>query len=171
MFKNILVPFDGSSIAEGGLRLALGEASREHARLTLLYVLNVHTAMSQMQMASPSLYHRHLEGMRLHGKEVLEQARIIAVGEGIEARIVLREAEVRRAADAICEEAAQGYDVVIMGTHGRRGLDRLVNGSDAESVARSCPVPVLLVPAASSPATPGSRPESVVRDSDVNSSP
>jgi nucleotide-binding universal stress UspA family protein/nitroreductase len=156
MFKNILVPFDGSSIAESALRLAIDLAGREQAKLTVLYVLNAYIAMSEMQMASPSLYRRHLEGLRRHGNEVLEEARIIAAGAGIEARVILCEAEVRRAADAICEEAAKGYDVVIMGTHGRRGFARLMLGSDAESVSRTCPIAVLLVPGANSPAASGS---------------
>lgn len=133
------------------MRLAIGLAGRDHAELTLLFVLNAYAAMSEMQMASPSLYRRHLEGLRRHGNEVLEEARIIAAGAGIEPRVMLRETEVRRAADAICEEAAKGYDVVIMATHGRRGFERLVLGSDAESVSRTCPIPVLLVPGASSP--------------------
>jgi nucleotide-binding universal stress UspA family protein/nitroreductase len=148
MFKNILVPFDGSPVAECALRLGVGLAARDHAKLTLLFVLNEYVAMSEMQMASPALYRSHLEGLRRHGDEVLDQARIIAAGSGVEARVILREAAVRRAADAICEEATQGYDVVIMGTHGRRGLGRLVLGSDAESVCRTCTIPVLLVPGA-----------------------
>ncbi len=146
MFKNILVAFDGSPIAEGALRLGVGLAGRNHAELTLLFVLNEYVALSEMQMASPSLYKRHLEGLRRRGIEVLEEARIIAAGAGVEARLLLCETAVRRAADAICEEAAKGYDVVVMGTHGRRGLSRLVLGSDAESVSRACTIPVLLVP-------------------------
>ena len=136
MFKSILVPFDGSSIAEGALRLAIGVAARESARLTVLYVLNVSVGISEMQMAPPSLFLRHLEGMRRHGREVLEKARIIAAAAGIEAKLVLREAELLRAAQAICEEAAEGHDVVIMGTHGRRGFARFMLGSDAEAVVR-----------------------------------
>jgi len=160
MFKNILVPFDGSLIAERALRLAVGLAARDHAELTVLFVLNEYVALSEMQMASPSLYRRHLEGLRRHGNEILEEARIIAEGAGIEAQLVLRETAVRRAADAICEEAAKGHDVVVMGTHGRRGFERLVLGSDAEAVSRACPIPVLLVPGASSPAGSASGVES-----------
>jgi nucleotide-binding universal stress UspA family protein len=44
--------------------------------------------------------------------------------------------------------AAWGADVIVMGTHGRRGLGRLMMGSDAEMVARTSPVPVLLVKSA-----------------------
>lgn len=146
MFKNILVPFDGSATAECALRAALGLAGQQHAKLTLLYVLNEYAALAEMQMASASLYRNHLEGLRRRGNEILEEGRIIAAGAGVTVATILRETEVRRAADAICAEATQGYDAVIMGTHGRRGLQRLMLGSDAEFVSRACSVPVMLVP-------------------------
>ncbi|WP_077562227.1 universal stress protein [Polaromonas sp. C04] len=152
MFTNILVPFDGSSTAERALRLAIGMAGQEHAKLTLFYVLNENVAMGDMQMAPPSLYRSHLEGLRRRGNEVLEQARIIASSAGVEPRLILCETAVRRAAEAICEEATKGYDVVVIGTHGRRGLQKLVLGSDAEAVSRTCIIPVILVPGASTSA-------------------
>ncbi|WP_421955298.1 universal stress protein [Polaromonas sp.] len=151
MFSNILVPFDGSSTAENALHVAIGLADRKATKLTLLYILNEYAAIGEMQMASPSLYLTHMEGLRRHGNEVLEEARIIAASAGIEARVILCETRVRRAADAICEEAAKGYDAVIMGTHGRRGLQKLMLGSDAERVSRACTIPVLLVPQVSTP--------------------
>jgi nucleotide-binding universal stress UspA family protein len=52
----------------------------------------------------------------------------------------------RRASDVILEAAIKWRaDLIVMGTHGRRGLDRLLIGSDAERVLRSTPVPLLLV--------------------------
>ena len=52
----------------------------------------------------------------------------------------------RRVASAIVEEAnAEGIDLIILGTHGRRGLEHLVLGSVAEGVARRAAVPVLLI--------------------------
>jgi nucleotide-binding universal stress UspA family protein len=51
-----------------------------------------------------------------------------------------------RVADVVVEEAAKsGCDLIVMGTHGRRGFSRLALGSDADLVVRSSPVPVLLV--------------------------
>ena len=53
-----------------------------------------------------------------------------------------------RVANAIVDQAKRWRaDVIVMGTHGRRGLNRVFLGSDAELVARYSPVPVLLVPA------------------------
>ena len=52
-----------------------------------------------------------------------------------------------RVANAVVDQARRWRaDLIVMGTHGRRGLDRMFLGSDAELVARHSPVPVLLVP-------------------------
>jgi nucleotide-binding universal stress UspA family protein len=52
---------------------------------------------------------------------------------------------VARVADVIAEEAAKGFDLLVLGTHGRRGFRRFMLGSDAELVLRMSPIPVLLV--------------------------
>ena len=66
--------------------------------------------------------------------------------EGVKTDSVLLDSVGGPASDAILGEAkAWSADLVVMGTHGRRGLARLVMGSDAEAVVRACTVPVLLV--------------------------
>jgi nucleotide-binding universal stress UspA family protein len=68
----------------------------------------------------------------------------------VRATTVLRETIGGAAADAIVREARkQRADLLVLGTHGHRGLRRMVLGSDAEQVVRSASVPVLLVRAAS----------------------
>jgi hypothetical protein len=70
----------------------------------------------------------------------------------------------RRPCDVIVEQAAAWpADVIVIGTHGRRGVNRMLLGSDAEQVARTAPVPVLLVRSAEDSArTPvGAAPEPV----------
>jgi nucleotide-binding universal stress UspA family protein len=65
---------------------------------------------------------------------------------GLESESVILETAGGRAADAIVAEAkAWGADLIVLGTHGRRGARRLVMGSDAEEIVRTTPVPVLLV--------------------------
>jgi nucleotide-binding universal stress UspA family protein len=59
---------------------------------------------------------------------------------------VLREVTGKRVAEVIVDQTkVHACDLILMGTHGRRGFSRLAMGSDAEQVARSSPVPVLLV--------------------------
>jgi nucleotide-binding universal stress UspA family protein len=83
--------------------------------------------------------------LREHGQEMLARARAECEAAGLTAETDLREAD-GRVADTIAERiAARACDLVVMGTHGRRGASRWVMGSDAEIVARHSPVPVLLV--------------------------
>ena len=80
------------------------------------------------------------------GRAVLDAARRSAKQLGVEAEIVLREPLTKRVADEVLSEAKRWRaDLIVMGTHGRRGLRRLVLGSDAEHIVRMAAVPVLLV--------------------------
>lgn len=145
MFSDILVAVDGSAAGAEGLRQAIALAAHQRARLTVLHVLNRHAAAAQMQMASEALFREHLQALRRHGRELLDAAGLAAAQAGVAVRTVLRETEVLRVAQAITAEAAGGYDLIVLGTHGRRGWRRLMLGSDAETVLRTAPVPVLLV--------------------------
>lgn len=145
MFSNILVAVDGSAAADKGLRHAIALAAQQRASLTILHVLSRYLAAAQMQMAPESLYASHVDAMRRQGRQLLDRAATMAQTAGVTARTVLREADVTRVAEAITAEAAHGVDLLVLGTHGRRGLRRLMLGSDAELVLRTSPVPVLLV--------------------------
>lgn len=87
-----------------------------------------------------------LAQMHTDGENLLAQAREQAISEGVAADTVLDDGVHSRLADWVVEEArAWPADVVVLGTHGRRGVGRMLLGSDAEQVLRICPVPVLLV--------------------------
>ena len=80
------------------------------------------------------------------GKAVLSGAERVVREHALEPQSALVESIGGRAADSIIEQAKQWpADVIVMGTHGRRGLRRLAMGSDAELVVRSSPTPVVLV--------------------------
>jgi nucleotide-binding universal stress UspA family protein len=145
MYRNILVAVDGSPTADQGLKHAVTLAAEQHADLTALYVLDIYAAVSEMQMSYAAMYDQHLETMRRYGQQVLDKAATMAAAGGVQARCVLREVGVARVADVIAEEAAKGFDLLVLGTHGRRGLRRFMLGSDAELVLRMAPIPVLLV--------------------------
>jgi nucleotide-binding universal stress UspA family protein len=85
---------------------------------------------------------------RKYGQELLEQAQKEAKGEGLHAETRL--VELKRASDhvaqVIVDEAKEmSAELLVMGTHGRRGLNHLLLGSVAEGVIRLTPCPVLLV--------------------------
>ena len=145
MFKRILVPIDGSSTSNRGFDQALALAKGNGARLYVLHVVDEH-ALVQHGEAMATLTEQFLASMRESGQKVLARAQAAATRQGVDCRTVLVENIVRGVADIIVEQAKkQNADVIVMGTHGRRGVTRLVMGSDAENVVRTSPVPVLLV--------------------------
>ncbi|MGW8270449.1 MAG: universal stress protein, partial [Burkholderiales bacterium] len=80
------------------------------------------------------------------GRAILDAARRSAKKAGVEAETVLREPLTKRVADEVLREAKKWRaDLIVMGTHGRRGVRRLVLGSDAEQIVRQADVPVLLL--------------------------
>jgi nucleotide-binding universal stress UspA family protein len=84
--------------------------------------------------------------LREESRRILERARTVAARRRLEPTMVMRETAGGSVARAIVQEARkQRADLIILGTHGRRGVRRLVMGSDAEEVVRGAPVPVLLV--------------------------
>jgi nucleotide-binding universal stress UspA family protein len=87
-----------------------------------------------------------VDALRAEGKAVLGKAEGVVREHALEPQSVLLESIGGRAADLIVEQAKQWKaDLIVMGTHGRRGLRRLALGSDAELVVRFAPVPVLLI--------------------------
>lgn len=144
MVTRILVPLDGSATSQRGLREAIDLARPLKARLVLLHVIDDYPIVMEMASAmNVAEWHRR----RLaQGEGLLADARARAGEAGVPCDTVLREDTAAPTGDAILSEVRQqGCDLVVMGTHGRRGLNRLAMGSDAERVLRAAPVPVLLV--------------------------
>ena|SRR5688572_1943138 len=144
MYSRILVPVDGSSCSLAGLTEALKLAKALNARIRLMHVCNELITASAL---APSDYHDQLvESMRETGKAVLADAQAFARQQEVIVEAVLVDSDCRRASDCVVAAARQwAADLIVMGTHGRRGMSRLAMGSDAELVARSTPVPVLMV--------------------------
>jgi nucleotide-binding universal stress UspA family protein len=145
MYKRILVPIDGSSTAQRGLREAieLARALKAPAHLVVLHVVEPPRQIPEASIGYdvPAL----TRSLREYGQGVLARAREECEAAGLTAETDQRDAE-GRVADTVAERArARACDLVVMGTHGRRGASRWVLGSDAEIVARHSAVPVLLV--------------------------
>ena len=144
MYKRILVPIDGSDTARRGLKEAIALATQLRATLRLLHVTSDFPVM--LEMSSTLNFDQYREGLHQYGREQLDNAKTLAQGLGLEVETQLRDLKGGRVADAIVDEATSaGCDLIVIGTHGRRGLNRALLGSDAESVLRASPVPVLLV--------------------------
>ncbi|WP_019657369.1 universal stress protein [Variovorax atrisoli] len=150
VYKHVLVPVDGSPTADCGLQEAIRLAAELGSRLRLLHVIDDFPML--IEMSSVSSFEAGLQKAREYGESVLGRAQARATAAGVEAETVLREITQGRIAEVVTEEAAKAAcDLIVMGTHGRRGFSRLALGSDADRVARSSPVPVLLVRAAATP--------------------
>ncbi len=130
--ENLLVPLDGSALAEQALGPAADLASLAEGRCTLLRVVDPSNRAGAAGEETEAW--EYLEGI---ARRVRKQG--VPVG--------LRVAVSARPADAIVEEAgAQGSDLIALATHGRGGLRRMLLGSVADKVVRGCSLPVLVCP-------------------------
>lgn len=144
MYSPILVPIDGSPTSQRGLDEAMALAGRLGSTLHLLNVVDARLLVAEVSAYAPP--DQLLEDWRKAGD------RLVAAGvEGARSKGLTADGAVRcdaglRVCDTILQEAKQsGAGLIVMGTHGRRGLRRIALGSDAELVLRESSVPVLLV--------------------------
>jgi nucleotide-binding universal stress UspA family protein len=147
MYKRILVAIDDSQMAEAALRDAL-ELARAHAAVVRV----VHVVESPY--AYPESWytevHTDLEALRRlwrqAGLRVLDRANALAGTTGVAVETALLELDGQRMSRVIVDDAARWHaDLVVVGTHGRHGIEHLLLGSVAEAVARTAPASVLLV--------------------------
>jgi len=146
MYRNILVPVDGSDTSAGGLLEAIKLAGQaDHARLRLVHVVN--TAVVAMEYAAAFATVNDLpQRLRADGEAALKQAEDVVRQNGLQSESVLLGTSTDNTGELIVDQAKEWpADVIVMGTHGRRGLARLLLGSNAEYVLRHTQVPVLLV--------------------------
>ena len=145
MYHSILVPLDGSEPSHTGLQHAIGLARDTHATLHLLHVIDSFPLM--FELSSQTSFDTMQQELHRWSEGMLETARRQAAEQGVKAEAILRDMRAGRVADCIVEVAREAScDLIVMGTHGRRGVRRMMLGSDAESVARTSHIPVLLVP-------------------------
>lgn len=144
MYQQLLVPIDGSAPAERGFQEAMALAERLQAKLCLLHLID--EAPVEMERAPATAYQQARQRWQRVGEALLTEAQQRAKARGLDCSTLLREAGQQTVADAIIDAAGQcACDMIVMGTHGRRGLSRLTLGSDAERVLRHSTLPVMLV--------------------------
>ena len=137
MFRHILVPTDFGDAAERARTVALELARRFDARVTLVHVWTVPSAVYGEGLAWPT------DDLEAAAQRALDAALAASVAVYPATKAVLR---VGVPFERILETAKDlGADLLVMGTHGRRGIAHLVLGSVAEKIVRLSPVPVLTV--------------------------
>ncbi|WP_101297529.1 universal stress protein [Halegenticoccus soli] len=140
MYDRILLPTDGSPPADAALDHALDIASRYDARLHALYVVENEDAAFTRFGNDTAIIESALEE---EGRKTLDGVEAAAAAEGVEAVTAVAEGKPHEAIREYADD--NGIDLVVMGTHGRRGLDRYLLGSVTERVVRTSDVPVLTV--------------------------
>ena len=144
MYQRILIPVDGSHTSTLGLQEAIRIAIDQRARLFLLSIVDELVIAQNFEglINAGDL----IDALRDAGNKALKNALALVQKHDLKAESVVIETVGDRVADIIVREAKKWKaDLIVMGTHGRRGFNRMVLGSDAEGVLRMAPVPVLMV--------------------------
>lgn len=138
-FRRILVPVDGSPASHQALVAALDMARGTDSQLKVVHHLNEFDHLKGFQYA-PELVR---EARRI-ADGVLTQAFEMAMAAGVKAEAQMIEEPGERLGEAIAREAkAWNADLIVVGTHGRKGIQRLMLGSGAEQIIRLAPCAVL----------------------------
>jgi len=143
MFKRILVPTDGSTVTDKAVQTALSLAKASGGSLYTISIKEPfpYSAISEMQPVPPQEFY--------DAQERIAAARVKAVKDAASAAGVTCSAHTVEALhpwEAILDHAkAQQCDVIVMASHGRRGVAALLLGSETQRVLIHSPIPVLVV--------------------------
>jgi nucleotide-binding universal stress UspA family protein len=145
MYRNILVTVDGSHTSEIALQEAVKLAQELNGQLRIVHVVETVNLNLEGEFTNPNdLW----DALRKSGEVILTKAHAVARKAGIRAETRLIEIDtLGRSIPEVIAEEAQTWpaDVIVIGTHGRRGISHLFLGSVAEGVVRVATKPVLLV--------------------------
>ena len=140
-FQKILVPVDGSSTSTKALDYALQLARDNHSQVRAMHAIDELGYLSGYEFSGELM-----ATARKNASEVLQKAVLAAQAQGVALDTHLIDQPGQRLGQTVADEAANwGADLVVVGTHGRRGVGRVLLGSGAEQIVRMSPVAVLTV--------------------------
>lgn len=142
MYKRIMVAVDGSNVGNLALKEAIMLAKDQKAKLHIVHVID--ELIFNLSARQP-----HVEKLQQfvfeEANEILNKAKEDARKMGVKAEIILLKTP-KNISDKLVQEAKKSsVDLIVLGTHGRRGINRFFLGSVAEKLIRIATVPVLLV--------------------------
>jgi nucleotide-binding universal stress UspA family protein len=144
MYRHLLIPVDGSDASKAGLREVVRIATPEVSKLRVVHVID--SSVGKSSYDPGTVGDTIIQASRDTGTTILAEAREVLTKYDLRAECVLIESHGGRVASRIIAQAREWpADLIIMGSHGRRGLARVALSSEAEEVFRESPVPVLLV--------------------------
>jgi nucleotide-binding universal stress UspA family protein len=143
MYKSILIPTDGSELADKAVKSGIAFAGEINAKVTFLTVaapFHIFTLDTQVVEDTPEEYRKR---MREHTAKTLEKAVSAAKTAGVACDTVQVEHE--HPYQAIIDTAkSRGCDLIMMASHGRRGMSAIVLGSETVKVLTHSKIPVLV---------------------------
>lgn len=149
MFKRILVAVDASQTGQLALQTAIGLATEMQARLRIVHAVDLTNVNMIPEFPTQSETSKLAEEILKDGQEILRGAEATAAAAGLAVETNLIRIDTlnqHNISETLANDAeAWPADLIVIGTHGRRGLRRLFLGSVAEGVARVATTPVLLV--------------------------
>lgn len=141
MYKRILVPVDGSDTSGKALAAAIGIARERRGQIHLVHCVDELAYLGAYDYAGAVI-----NLVRENGTKVLSEAADACRAAGVDAVSTFIDQPGQRLGATIAKQATEwSADLIVVGTHGRRGVDRLVMGSGAEQIIRMAPVPVLVI--------------------------
>jgi nucleotide-binding universal stress UspA family protein len=145
-YQHLLVPTDGSDLSGKAVDEAVALARQLGARLRILHVQSNFpvSLVGVGELVDTSAIEALMEAARTQTEQILAAARQVAEAGGVPVEVVKQLGS--QPAEAIVEEArSQGCDLIVMASHGRRGLEGLLLGSETQRVLTQSPCPVLVV--------------------------
>jgi nucleotide-binding universal stress UspA family protein len=144
MFKKIFCPIDGSPTSEYCLTQAIELAQSIKSEVFILHIIDDFVPfLDNLELSNMDEVEQQI---RLKGKKLLDTCVKRVEAEGLVAQSKLVEIMSKNIPTVIVEEAqAWGADLIMIGTHGRRGLNHFLMGSNTEVVVRISPIPVLTI--------------------------
>jgi nucleotide-binding universal stress UspA family protein len=147
MYKHILLPHDGSPLSDKALTEGIRVAKASNAKVTLLHVVAPYHAPGLAMHSSPALRaieHQHQEELEKAARGMLESAQHSVRGQGVSCEFAVISA-VSPAESIIDQANARACDLIVMSSHGRRGVEGLLVGSETVKVLTHTKTPVLVV--------------------------
>lgn len=141
MYKKILVPLDGSTLAEAALPHAEALAKSEQAEIIILRVPNLPAA--DLFARYPAMANKIVEDMEIETDKYLQEEVNKLSKEGVRVSSLIREGPVPDTILAVADETHA--DVIAMSTHGRTGIRRWLLGSVADKIVHHAHIPVMLI--------------------------
>lgn len=146
MFKHILLPTDGSPVSSKAVKRGIEFAKKIGARVTALHVVSSFRFMAgegAMEL-NPALRKRFEDEGRARGKEILEAIAKQARAKGVRCATVCVAGD-QSFNDIVATARRSKCDLIMMASHGRRGISSLLLGSVTSKVLLHSKVPVLVV--------------------------